>query len=171
VVLINKLDFNISYKMVYNQTKNIYDFSIMFKEQSYDFSIKWDIGYPLLSINMDDQTSIVQVTNDISKYRIKHAGFDVHAIVRETDIYKLSKLIPKKSKSNLSKLLLSPMPGQVVKVCVQENQKVNSGDDLIILDAMKMENILKADKDTVIKKIHIKEGDTVSVDQELIVFS
>ena len=171
VVIINKQDFNISYKMVYNQTKNIYDFSIMFKEQSYDFSIKWDIGYPLLSINMDDQTSIVQVTNDISKYRIKHAGFDVHAIVRETDIYKLSKLIPKKSKSNLSKLLLSPMPGQVVKVCVQENQKVNSGDDLIILDAMKMENILKADKDAVIKKINIKEGDTVSVDQELIVFS
>jgi len=171
VVIINKLDFNISYKMVYNQTKNIYDFSIMFKEQSYDFSIQWDIGYPLLSINMDDQTSIVQVTNDISKYRIKHAGFDVHAIVRETDIYKLSKLIPKKSKSNLSKLLLSPMPGQVVKVCVQENQKVNSGDDLIILDAMKMENILKADKDAVIKKINIKEGDTVSVDQELIVFS
>ena len=171
VVLINKLDFNISYKMVYNQTKNIYDFSIMFKEQSYDFSIKWDIGYPLLSINMDDQTSIVQVTNDISKYRIKHAGFDIHAIVKETDIYKLSKLIPKKSKSNLSKLLLSPMPGQVVKVCVQENQKVNSGDDLIILDAMKMENILKADKDAVIKKINIKEGDTVSVDQELIVFS
>ena len=69
------------------------------------------------------------------------------------------------------KLLLSPMPGQVVKVCVQENQKINSGDDLIILDAMKMENILKADKDAVIKKIHIKEGDTVSVDQELIVFS
>ena len=171
VVIINKQDFNISYKMVYNQTKNIYDFSIMFKEQSYDFSIKWDIGYPLLSINMDDQTSIVQVTNDISKYRIKHAGFDIHAIVRETDIYKLSKLIPKKAKSNLSKLLLSPMPGQVVKVCVQENQKVNSGDDLIILDAMKMENILKADKDVVIKKINIKEGDTVSVDQELIVFS
>ena len=171
VVIINKQDFNISYKMVYNQTKNIYDFFIMFKEQSYGFSIKWDIGYPLLSINMDDQTSIIQVTNDISKYRIKHAGFDVHAIVRETDIYKLSKLIPKKSKSNLSKLLLSPMPGQVVKVCVQENQKVNSGDDLIILDAMKMENILKADKDAVIKKINIKQGDTVSVDQELIVFS
>ena len=112
---------------------------------------------------MDKHTSILQVTNDTSKYRIKHAGFDIYATVRENDIYKLSKLIPKKAKKNLSKLLLSPMPGQVVKVCVQENQKINSGDDLIILDAMKMENILKADKDAVIKKIHIKEGDTVSV--------
>ena len=125
MVIINKLDFNISYKMVYNQTKNIYDFSIMFKEQSYDFSIKWDIGYPLLSISMDKHTSILQVTNDTSKYRIKHAGFDIYATVRENDIYKLSKLIPKKAKNNLSKLLLSPMPGQVVKVCVQENQKIN----------------------------------------------
>jgi propionyl-CoA carboxylase alpha chain len=143
----------------------------MFKEQSYEFSIRWDIGYPLLSINMGDHTSIAQVTSDISEYRIKHAGFDIHATVRETHIYQLSKLIPKKSKNNLSKLLLSPMPGQVVKVCVQENQKVNSGDDLIILDAMKMENILKADKDAVVKKINIQEGNTVSVDQELIVFS
>ena len=171
VVIINKLDFNISYQMVYNEIKNIYEFSAIFKEQSYDFSIKWDIGNPILSINMGDHTSIVQVTSDISKYRIKHAGFDIHATVRETHIYQLSKLIPKKSKNNLSKLLLSPMPGQVVKVCVQENQKVNSGDDLIILDAMKMENILKADKDAVVKKINIQEGNTVSVDQELIVFS
>jgi propionyl-CoA carboxylase alpha chain len=62
------------------------------------------------------------------------------------------------------------MPGQVVKICVSENQKVNIGEDLIILDAMKMENILKADKDIKIKKINVKEGDIVSVDQELITF-
>jgi len=171
VVIINKLDFNINYKMVYNQTKNIYDFSVIFKEQPYEFSVKWDIGHPLLSINMDEYTFVIQVANDISRYRIKHAGFDIEAIVRGIDIYKLSKLIPKKKNNNLSKLLLSPMPGQVVKVCVQENQKVNLGDNLIILDAMKMENILKADKDAVIKKINIKEGDTVSVDEELIIFS
>ena len=59
----------------------------MFKEQSYDFILSGISGTHTFCINMDDQTSIVQVTNDISKYRIKHAGFDVHAIVRETDIY------------------------------------------------------------------------------------
>ena len=171
VVIINKLDFNINYKMVYNQTKNIYEFSVIFKEQAYDFSVKWNIGQSLLSIKMNELISVMQVAYDISKFRIKHAGFDIEAKVKKINIYKLSKLIPKKTKNNLSKLLLSPMPGQVVKVCVQENQKVNTGDDLIILDAMKMENILKADKDAVVKKINIKENDTVSVDQELIIFS
>ena len=63
------------------------------------------------------------------------------------------------------------MPGQVVKVCVSENQKVNLGEDLIIIDAMKMENILKADKDIIVKIINVKAGDTVSVDQELITFA
>ena len=60
---------------------------------------------------------------------------------------------------------------RVVKVCVSENQKVSLGEDLIILDAMKMENVLKAEKDIHIKKINVKEGDTVSVDQELITFA
>jgi propionyl-CoA carboxylase alpha chain len=171
IVKINKLNFNLGYKMLYNESKNLFHFSTIFKEQTYDFSVNWDIGYPLLNINIDEHTFVMQVVNDISKYRIKHAGFDIEAIVREIGIHNLSTLIPKKSKNNLSKLLLSPMPGQVVKVCVKENQKVHSGDDLIVLDAMKMENILKADKDTVIKKININKGDTVSVDQELIVFS
>jgi propionyl-CoA carboxylase alpha chain len=74
-------------------------------------------------------------------------------------------------KNTLSKTLISPMPGQVVKICVSENQKVNLGEDLIILDAMKMENILKADKDIIVKKINVKAGDTVSMDQELITFA
>ena len=56
----------------------------MFKEQSYNFSIKWDIGYPLLSINMDDQTSIVQVTNEISKYIVNLASEENSFITGET---------------------------------------------------------------------------------------
>jgi len=62
------------------------------------------------------------------------------------------------------------MPGRVVKVCVAEGQEIAQGDDLIILDAMKMENILKAEKDTKVQKVKVKEEDTVFVDQELIEF-
>jgi propionyl-CoA carboxylase alpha chain len=110
------------------------------------------------------------VSKDFSAYSICHAGFDVRAKVKEHDVYNLSKLIPKKIKNSSSKLLISPMPGQVVKVSVVEGQKINAGEDLIILDAMKMENVLKAEKDVQIKKINVKEGETVSVDQELIIF-
>ena len=62
------------------------------------------------------------------------------------------------------------MPGRVVKVFGEKGQKVNIGDDLIILDAMKMENVIKSEKDTEIAIVHVKEDETVFVDQELIDF-
>ena len=62
------------------------------------------------------------------------------------------------------------MPGRVVKVFVEKGQKVKIGDDLIILDAMKMENVIKSEKDTEIAIVHVKEDETVFVDQELIDF-
>ena len=62
------------------------------------------------------------------------------------------------------------MPGRVVKVFVEKGQKVKIGDDLIILDAMKMENVIKSEKETEIAIVHVKEDETVFVDQELIDF-
>ena len=68
------------------------------------------------------------------------------------------------------KSLISPMPGRIVKIFVSKGDHVSQEDDLIIIDAMKMENVLKAEKDAKILKINVKEGDTVFVDQELINF-
>ena len=73
--------------------------------------------------------------------------------------------------SVIEKSLLSPMPGRVVKVLVKQGQKIKIGEDLIILDAMKMENIIKSEKDTVISEVFVKENETVMVEQELIGFS
>jgi len=66
--------------------------------------------------------------------------------------------------------LISPMPGRVVKILVKKGQKIKMGEDLIILDAMKMENIIKAEKNSEVSEIFIKENDAVFVDQELISF-
>ena len=82
----------------------------------------------------------------------------------------LKRDIPKKIITGSQKTLLSPMPGRVVKVFVEKGQKVKIGDDLIILDAMKMENVIKSEKDTEIAIVHVKEDETVFVDQELIDF-
>ena len=71
---------------------------------------------------------------------------------------------------DLSKYLLAPMPGKIVSVNVKDGQKIKSGDNLLILEAMKMENLITATKDTKIKKINIKENDAVEVDQILIEF-
>ena len=71
---------------------------------------------------------------------------------------------------DLSKFLLAPMPGMIVSINVKEGQKIKSGENILILEAMKMENMITADKDKIIKKINIKPGDAVEVDQKLIEF-
>ena len=63
------------------------------------------------------------------------------------------------------------MPGKVTNILVQENDKVEIGDNLVVLDAMKMENIIKSECSAVIKNIHIKRNDSVSSDQLLITFN
>ena len=77
----------------------------------------------------------------------------------------------RKRKIDTSREVLSPMPGKVTNILVQENDKVEIGDNLVVLDAMKMENIIKSDCSAVIKNIHIKKNDSVSADQLLITFN
>lgn len=171
VVTTAKHYFELKYEIISNDINNLFKIKVEHNSKLYEVTVSWNIGDPILQITLDAETFLMQVSKSLSKYNICHAGFDVQSKVTECEIFNLSKLIPRKVKNTLSKTLISPMPGQVVKVCVSENQKVNLGEDLIILDAMKMENILKADKDIIVKKINVKAGDTVSVDQELITFA
>ncbi len=171
VVTTAKHYFELKYEIISNDINNLFKIKVEHNSKLYEVAVSWNIGDPILQITLDAETFLMQVSKSLSKYNICHAGFDVQSKVTECEIFNLSKLIPKKVKNTLSKTLISPMPGQVVKVCVSENQKVNLGEDLIILDAMKMENILKADKDIIVKKINVKAGDIVSVDQELITFA
>ncbi len=171
VVTTAKHYFELKYEIISNDINNLFKIKVEHNSKLYEVTVSWNIGDPILQITLDAETFLMQVSKSLSKYNICHAGFDVQSKVTECEIFNLSKLIPRKVKNTLSKTLISPMPGQVVKVCVSENQKVNLGEDLIILDAMKMENILKADKDIIVKKINVKAGDIVSVDQELITFA
>ncbi len=171
VVTTAKHYFELKYEIISNDINNLFKIKVEHNSKLYEVAVSWSIGDPILQITLDAETFLMQVSKSLSKYNICHAGFDVQSKVTECEIFNLSKLIPRKVKNTLSKTLISPMPGQVIKVCISENQKVNLGEDLIILDAMKMENILKADKDIIVKKINVKAGDIVSVDQELITFA
>ena len=113
----------------------------------------------------------VQVMSFEKFIKVFYNGSNIDVKILSLTADDLYQKLPKEKKIDTSREVLSPMPGKVTNILVKENDKVEIGDNLVILDAMKMENILKADKDAVIKKINIKEGDTVSVDQELIVFS
>ena len=72
---------------------------------------------------------------------------------------------------DLSQFLLAPMPGKIVSINVKEGQKIKSGENILVLEAMKMENMITSVKDATIKKINIKKGEAVEVDQILIEFN
>ena len=76
----------------------------------------------------------------------------------------------KRKEKDTSKFLMSPMPGLLVSVMVKEGQNVQAGEALAVVEAMKMENILKAEKDATVKEIFSKVGDSLIVDQNIIEF-
>ena len=78
--------------------------------------------------------------------------------------------MPEKITPDMSKYLLSPMPGLLIKICVEEGQTVKAGEELVIVEAMKMENSLRAIDSVKIKSILVEEGDNLMVDQTILEF-
>ena len=97
-------------------------------------------------------------------------GTETNINIFRESTFKLYNILPKENRNNKIKNILSPMPGKVSKVLVKEKEKVQEGDSLLILDAMKMENIIKSDFNGTIKKISVKENQSVSADERLITF-
>ena len=95
-------------------------------------------------------------------------GTETNLNIFRKNTYELYNILPKENIINKLKNIVSPMPGKVTKLLVKESDKVESGDNLLVLDAMKMENILKADSSGKVKTIHVKQGDAVLSDQILI---
>jgi propionyl-CoA carboxylase alpha chain len=82
----------------------------------------------------------------------------------------LERLMPKKEPADTSKLLLCPMPGLVVSIAVVEGQDVTAGETLAVIEAMKMENVLRADRDLRVARILAKAGDSLAVDAAIMEF-
>ena len=101
---------------------------------------------------------------------VQHNGTKIEALVMSPRMAELHRLMPFKAPPDLSKFLLSPMPGLLVDVAVQPGQKVQAGEKLAVIEAMKMENILFAAQDCVVKEIKAAVGESLSVDQQIIIF-
>ncbi len=102
--------------------------------------------------------------------RIIHNGTQIEAMVLSPLGGKLHEMMPYKAPPDMSKFLLSPMPGLLVDVAVQEGQKVQAGEKLAVIEAMKMENILFATQDGVVRKISSGKGASLAVDDVIIEF-
>jgi len=103
-------------------------------------------------------------------YRISHGGAQLDARVLSPRAAELYALMPVKAPPDLSRFLLSPMPGLLVDVAVQPGQAVRAGERLAVIEAMKMENILVATQDRVVARVAATRGETLSVDQVIVEF-
>ncbi|MES2186909.1 MAG: acetyl/propionyl/methylcrotonyl-CoA carboxylase subunit alpha [Pseudomonadota bacterium] len=103
--------------------------------------------------------------------RIQHNGTRIDAVVLSPAGARLHRLMPYKAPPDLSKFLLSPMPGLLAEVSVQPGQVVQAGEKLAVIEAMKMENILFAVQDGVVGKVLAGKGESLSVDQIILEFA
>jgi len=111
-----------------------------------------------------------QIERLMLAYRVTHHGAQVEARVLSPRAAELNALMPFKAPPDLSKFLLSPMPGLLVDVAVQPGQAVRAGERLAVIEAMKMENILLAVRDGVVSKVLANKGESLAVDQVIMEF-
>jgi propionyl-CoA carboxylase alpha chain len=131
----------------------------------------WVPGRPVWQGKVNGEETVVQLRRISTGYRLSHRGAVVGAHVFTQRQAELARLMPVKSTSNSSKRLLCPMPGLVVSVIVRDGQDVKAGEPLAVIEAMKMENILRAERDGTIKTVHVRKGDSLAADSVIMEFA
>jgi propionyl-CoA carboxylase alpha chain len=132
-------------------------------------SSDWTPGDQLAVLNVNG-TLVLKVGKLPGGFRLRTRGADMTVHVRTPRQAELAKLMPEKIAPDTSKLLLCPMPGLIVKVDVEVGDEVQEGQALCTVEAMKMENILRAEKTTVVTKINAAAGDSLAVDDVIMEF-
>ena len=130
----------------------------------------WQFGQILYQGTFDNEPFCMQVERRRLKYRLFHWGTQMDLMVMTAHAAHLQALMPKKAPPDMSKFLLSPMPGLLTQIAVQSGQEVKAGEILAKIEAMKMENVLKAERDCVVDKLLANPGESLAVDQAIIAF-
>ncbi|MBB6223076.1 acetyl-CoA carboxylase biotin carboxylase subunit [Rhizobium leguminosarum] len=131
----------------------------------------WRPGDPVWSGTVGGRNIAAQIRPVLNGLRIDWQGLSVTAKVLSPRHAELDRLMPVKLPPDTSKLLLCPMPGLVVSIAVAEGQEVKAGETLAIVEAMKMENVLRADRDLVVSKINAAAGESLAVDAVIMEFA
>ncbi|ANL40716.1 UNVERIFIED_ORG: propionyl-CoA carboxylase alpha chain [Rhizobium esperanzae] len=131
----------------------------------------WRPGDPVWSGKVGGRDITAQIRPVLNGLRIDWQGLSVTAKVFSPRHAELDRLMPVKLPPDTSKLLLCPMPGLVVSIAVAEGQEVKAGETLAIVEAMKMENVLRADRDLVVSKINAAAGESLAVDAVIMEFA
>jgi propionyl-CoA carboxylase alpha subunit len=131
----------------------------------------WKPGEPVWHGTIDGHGVAMQMRPVPSGFRLAHQGFEVTINVFTESEAAAARLMPAGSSADTGKKLLCPMPGLVVSIAVSEGQEVKAGETLAVVEAMKMQNVLRAERDGVVKKISATPGATLAVDALILEFA
>jgi propionyl-CoA carboxylase alpha chain len=145
-------------------------YKISFEKKSFEASIKYELGGTLAELSINGNQHAVKVTPVIGGYLLRLRGVEQVVKVMNSRIAELSDLMPEKLPTDTSKFLLCPMPGLIVSIMVSEGDIIEEGQSLAMVEAMKMENVLRAEKPGKVSKISVAEGDSLAVDEIIMEF-
>jgi propionyl-CoA carboxylase alpha chain len=134
-------------------------------------ALEWQPGQPLARATIDGRFLVTQVDPLLEGYLLTHGGAELRVLLRTGRAAEYAARMPPKAPPDTSRLVKSPMPGLIVSVAVAAGEEVKLGQELCVLEAMKMENVLRAERDGVVGELKIKARDTVAADQVLLTFA
>lgn len=154
---------------VYVRTRD-HGYDISFNNNLVAVRTSWRLGRRLFQATVNGHPVNVKITNLADGYRLSYGGAEAKVRVRTPRVAELEAYMPEAKDGDRKDQLRAPIAGMIVDVRAEDGQQVKAGQELVVIEAMKMENVLFADHDTVIKKIHIQPKSSVAVDELLIEF-
>jgi len=134
-------------------------------------NVQWRPGQPTFRGRFDRREFTVVVKPAAEGFIIRHRATTLHVLVLTPRSAELHEKLPPKKAADTSKMVLSPMPGLVVSIDVATGQEVKNGQVVAVLEAMKMQNIIRAERDGTVKAVNAKSGDSVAADEVLVEFA
>jgi propionyl-CoA carboxylase alpha chain len=131
----------------------------------------WKPGGHVWNGTLDGKEIVVQVRAIPNGFDLAWRGVQTKAHVYTGSEAALARLMPKKVAADTGKFVRCPMPGLVISIAVNEGQEIKAGEQLAIVEAMKMENVLRAERDATVKKVHVKPGESLAVDAVILEFA
>ncbi len=138
--------------------------------ETYHVLSDWQFGQPLFKGTVNGNRVCIQVERRNMNYRLFHWGSQVDIMVLTARAAELLACMPRKEPPDMSRFLLSPMPGLLTQLRVEPGHEVRAGQDLAVIEAMKMENVLRAERDGTVAKVLAAVGETLAVDQPILEF-
>jgi len=164
VVIANKVHFPVTVRNV------AHGYEVIHAGNIYRIRTDWRFGDPIVQAEVNGHAVSVQIDRHRAGYKVFHRGAEQLLLVVTPSVAALTAHMLDKVPPDLSKFLLSPMPGLLVRLAVKEGDEVKAGEELAVVEAMKMENSLRALADGVVAKVLAHQGESLMVDQPIIEF-